>query len=97
MEKDWPNKKDSEKWQIEEFIRQYLKLPHSRNFNILEMRDKPDVFVEDTESGENFGIELTSVYLDDRSVPDLHKKVHDGTEEIPFDRDKIDRYTIRII
>lgn len=68
----WPSKVERERWEVGEFLDVYRRLPHGLNLEVVEERDKPDFFVEEVGGGRRFGVELTSVYLDDRSVPDAH-------------------------
>jgi len=89
-----------EKYEIKEFISHYKMLPEPREFEIIEKRGRPDYFVRDINSGECFGIELTSVYLTDRSVPDEHIKTIDQGilfEGIPFSREEIEAFKTRIL
>lgn len=91
----WLSKNEREDFEIQGFIDAYSKLPHGRTFTIECVRDKPDRIVKDTKSNERFGVELTSVYLDDRSVPDKHMKRNSDT--IPFNSGEIEAYEKRII
>lgn len=91
----WPNKNKREQQESEGFIEAYRRLSHGRNFIVEKEDENPDRIVIDVETNEKFGVELTSVYLDDRSVPDQHIKT--GTIDIPFDQEKIDKYEKRII
>jgi len=97
MKKKWPGKDSREDHEIDGFLSAYKNLPHGRSLVIETKREKPDYFVKAPESGEIFGVELTSVYLSDRSVPDLHMKKIDGWEEIQCDPDTIENYKIRLI
>ena len=97
MTSTWPNKNSREQFEINEFIVAYEKLEHGRTFEIISKREGPDYFVKDIKSEEIFGIELTSVYSDDRSVPDVHKKPVNGIEEIPFDHSDLKEYQERLI
>jgi hypothetical protein len=45
----------------------------------------------------NVGVERTSVYMDDRSVPDLHMRAHEGLVEIAYDRHELARYSKRLM
>jgi hypothetical protein len=92
---DWHNRNFRELFEIKQFIYHYETL-HRRTLEVVEKREKPDYIVKDTLTGELLGIELTSVYLDNRSVPELHMK-EKGVEYVPFDQDKIDLYEMRII
>jgi len=92
---NWPSKKDRELGEIEGFIESYKKLKHGRNFIVVEEREKPDRIVEDKETGEKFGIELTSEYLNNRNVPDRHMK--NDSAYIPDNQRNIDAYEKRIL
>lgn len=56
-------------------------------------------FEKDTKTEKCFGVELMSVYLDDRSVPDVHMKVINGSElkMIPCETNKIEEYKERML
>jgi hypothetical protein len=77
MVQDWPNKKEREEFEINKFVKFYE--PGGRSFKVVRRGDShfagPDYIVQDAKTGENFGVELVSVYLGNRSVPDVHKKV----------------------
>lgn len=95
---NWPLKDEREEYEIYGFIEHYKRLPVGRKFTILEKRGKPDYFVKDEMSDECFGVELTSVYLDDRSVPNEHiPTLNDKPNNIPFNREEIEQYKLRII
>lgn len=68
----WPSKVERERWEIGEFLDVYRRLPHGLDLEVVEERDKPDFFVQEVGGVRRFGVELTSVYQDDRSVPDAH-------------------------
>jgi hypothetical protein len=68
----WPLKAEREDYEIRGFIHHYVRLPHRRRLEVVERREKPDFFLRDLATGEHLGVELTSVYLSDRSVPDQH-------------------------
>ena len=57
---------------------------------------EPDFIVADRQSGALLGVELTSVYSDDRSVPDVHMKL-DNLKTIPYDPGEVERYLQQII
>jgi hypothetical protein len=92
---NWPSKKDREISEIEGFIDSYKKLKHGKNFIVVEEREKPDRIVQDKNTGEKFGIELTSEYLDDRSVPDRHMK--NDWAYTPYNPQSIAAYEKRIL
>lgn len=96
----WPDTPGREIWEIEQFIDYYRRFPSGRDFEIVSKSDKPDYIVKDIRTGERFGVELTSVYIDDRSVPDEH--IPDGEdakgfEEIRFDTKKLQQYILRLV
>jgi len=94
MEK-WPDKKKREEYEINEFIKSYKLLSHVRNFIIEnDNRENPDVTVKDIKTNELFGIELTSVYLSDKSVPDRH--ISNNNMYIPDSLKEIENYKKRI-
>jgi hypothetical protein len=91
---DWPSKEEAEKWEIQGFIDHYRRLPGQRTFDVVRRQERPDWIVRDISSGELIGVELTSAYLDDRSVPDRHKR--GGGRGIPYRRKQIDAYGQRV-
>jgi hypothetical protein len=94
---DWPDKAQREQWEIQGFLRAYEKLTNRRTLEIVSRGDRPDYVVVDRTTGAEFGVELTSTYLDDRSVPDTHKVLHSGPVHIPFDQRELDRYKQRLV
>ena len=97
METSWPNRETRECWEIEAFIASYARLPHRRQLQIETKAEKPDYWVTDPSSGDRFGVELTSVYIDDRSVPDDHIPEREGLVPIPYDREQIELYKGRLV
>lgn len=93
----WPNKNDREIFEIGEFTAAYIRLPEGRQFEIVSKGEKPDYVVKESNSGEEYGIELTSAYLNDQSVPDIHIPNHEGIVDIPYDEKKIEQYLKRLI
>ncbi len=96
MSKNWPRKAERELSEIEGFIQAYGRLTSGRQFEIVDESEKPDYIVKDTSTGKIFGVELTSVYMDDRSVPDEHIPTHEGMVDIPYDHQKLDDYLDRL-
>jgi hypothetical protein len=77
-----------------------MRFPERRTLQVIERREKPDYFVEDRKTGDRFGVELTSVYLSDRSVPDEHiPPIPEDlrTVGIPHDEEELSRYKDRLI
>jgi len=93
----WPNKAYIEKFEIEGFIRAYARLSESQQFEVMSKGEKPDYIVKDKKSGQEYGVELTAVYQNDRSVPDVHMKDEKGWIDIPYDKDEIERYKKRLV
>ena len=95
----WPNKEDREKFEINGFIEAYERLPEARRLAIVSKEERPDWVVMDLATQEEFGVELTSVYLDDRSVPDQHMNwgKDEKHREIPFCKETFGKYQARII
>lgn len=91
----WPTKKEREEFEIQGFIKEYKRLSHGRCFVVDKEGEKPDRIVRDINTNEKFGIELTSVYLNDRSVPDIHMK--DNDIPIPFKQSVIEHYEKRLL
>jgi len=92
MKNSWPTKEPREQLEIKKFISAYERLPEGRSFVTESKGEKPDYLLKDKVTGAVFGGEVTSVYLDDRSVPDEHIKVIEGWEGIPDDPFAIERY-----
>ena len=96
----WPNKEDREKLEINGFIEHYSRLPEGMRFKVVSRNEKPDYVVSCNESGTEYGIELTSGYLSDRSVPDDHIPSLEGPYEIvdlPFNRTDHELYKVRLL
>jgi len=91
----WPSNKESEDFEINGFIKEYKRLPHGRSFVVEEEGENPDRILRDIDTNEKFGVELTSVYLNDRSVPDFHKQEEGSI--IPFKQSEIEQYEKRIL
>ncbi|MHB8423786.1 MAG: hypothetical protein ACYDB9_01330 [Gammaproteobacteria bacterium] len=93
----WPNKTERENFEIAGFIEAYARLPESRQFEVVSKGETPDYLVKDKKSGQKYGVELTAVYQNDWSVPDVHIKGEKGVVDIPYDKDEIERYTKRLV
>jgi hypothetical protein len=92
---DWPSKAQANRWEIEGFISHYRRLPGDRSFEIVRKHERPDWIVRDSANGAFLGVELTSVYLDDRSVPDVHKR--EGPFGIQCNEQEIAAYGARVV
>jgi hypothetical protein len=98
--KAWPTREQREDMEIRGFIKHYARLPHHRKLDIVERREKPDYFLKDVATGGHFGVELTSVYLSDRSVPDEHippGPAHLFTTGISYVEAELDQYKHRLL
>jgi len=93
----WPNKEEREHFEINEFIEAYARLPEARQFEVVSKGESPDYIVKASDTGEEYGVELTSVYLNNRSVPDEHMPDHEGVVDIPYDEEKIEQYIKRLV
>lgn len=91
---NWRNREFREVFEINEFINYFFRL-HNIRLLVHSKSEKPDYFLTNLESSELIGVELTSVYLSNYSVPRLHMK--DGIECIPYDQDKLFEYEKRLI
>lgn len=97
---EWPDRDAREAFEISGFVEAYARLPCSPTLSIISKGDKPDYVVREATTGQEFGVELTAVYLDDRSVPDMHMVDGDppeGLVEIPYDKEQIQRYEGRLV
>lgn len=96
----WPDKQSRQQFEITRFVEAYARLPGAPQLAILEEGDRPDFIVAEVATGQQFGVELTSVYIDDRSVPDVHMVDGEPADElvpIPFDRTELERYQQRLL
>ena len=87
----WPKKNEREEFEINKFIEAYARLPGSPSLAVVSKREKPDYLVKDG-AGVEIGVELTSVYIDDRSVPDVHMQDEPGIVEIPYSKEMLAAY-----
>lgn len=93
----WPRGPEREALEITGFIEAYRRLPGSRQLEVIAKGKMPDYVVKDVRSGQEYGVELTSVYLDDRSVPDEHMRDHIRPVSIPYDEADLERYRTRLV
>ncbi|HEV7506501.1 MAG TPA: hypothetical protein VGS07_16490 [Thermoanaerobaculia bacterium] len=92
----WPSKTERERWEIGEFLDIYRRLPHGLDLELMEERDKPDFFVQEVGGNRRFGVEVTSVYLNDRSVPDAHMNDSFDWLNLQCDREQLELYESRL-
>ncbi len=93
----WPSKEERESFEIDRFIDAYVKLPDGIRFKVISKGERPDYTVVDSDTGNEYGLELTSVYSNDRSVPESHIPGHEGPVDIPYNEQKLEEYKHRII
>ncbi|MCB4756880.1 MAG: hypothetical protein LHV69_07615 [Elusimicrobia bacterium] len=92
----WPKKEQRERLEIDGFIEAYRRIPPHYSLEVLSKAEKPDYVLRDEKSGRGFSVELTSVYLNDRSVPDVHMSDFDDNDPYPQDESLIPKYTSRL-
>ena len=92
----WPNKSEREGLEIEYFLKAYARTMDASPGKAIARGEKPD-YVVSLSDGAEVGVELTSVYSDDRSVPAAHMHPTTGHVPIPFDRSALDKYKERLV
>jgi hypothetical protein len=92
----WPDRDRREAFEIAGFIAAYARLPGAVQLEVVAKGDRPDFIVRDVLSRQEYGVEVTSVYLDDRSVPDIHMREQTGAEQIPLDEAELEQYCFRL-
>jgi hypothetical protein len=97
MKIDWPNKAEREGWEIEQFIYYYSLFHPDSKLIITESREMPDYFVCDELTKTLYGVELTSVYIDNLSVPEYHIKSNESEVEVPYSKEALGEYIKRIL
>jgi hypothetical protein len=93
----WSKKEDREAFEINGFINAYAHLPASPQVSVISKGEKPDYVVKDVNTSAEFGVELTSVYADDRSVPDVHMQHQPGIVDIPYNEEQLEKYKKRLV
>lgn len=93
----WPKKEPREGLEIAGFIAAYSRLSGTVQFEVMRKGEKPDYIVRDVQTGQQYGVELTSVYLDDRSVPDEHMRDDPDHVTIPDDKAQLEAYRTRLV
>lgn len=97
---EWPDKQSREQFEIAQFVEAYARLSGAPQLTVMEKSEKPDYTVRETSTGREFGVELTSVYIDDRSVLDVHMVDGEPADEpvpILFDKTELERYQQRLL
>lgn len=93
----WPKKADREELEIAGFIAAYRRLPEVQELAVVAKGEMPDYILRDVHTGQEYGVELTSVYMDDRSVPDLHMRGEEGPVPMPDNEEEFERYRTRLV
>ena len=78
----FPNKEERENWEVDAFIRSWGESDpavDSGDLECVRRGEKPDRIVRNRRTGDEYGVELTSVYLHDRSVIDDHQMLKSQT------------------
>lgn len=89
----WVDKSKREQLEINGFIESYHRLPHGEHFSIVAKGERPDYRLRGQKTGELIGVELTTAYLSDNSVPEIHLK---DTISFKLDEDQIPLYQERL-
>lgn len=93
---NWPKKEQRERLEVEGFLEASRQLSPHRGLSVLSKGEKPDYVLRDETSGQEFGLELTAVYLDDRSVPDAHIPGFHENDPYPQDESQTPKYLARL-
>jgi hypothetical protein len=93
----WPKKEQREGLEITGFIAAYSRLSGTVRFQMVRKGEKPDYIVRAAKTGQEYGVELTSVYLDDRSVADVHMCDDPDPVRIPDDKAELEAYRTRLV
>ena len=94
----WPSKEDREHWEINQFIHHYERATSEPGLRILSKGERPDyVLVSGSLESTKYGVELTSVYNDDRSVPDNHIPPQAEVKNISYLPSDVENYQIRVL
>jgi len=94
----WRDKSARESFEISGFLDAYARLNRGAALEVLEKRAKPDYVVGSRAGSQRFGVELTSVYLDDRSVPEEHMQAQGNVlTPIDFSEARLQAYQDRLV
>lgn len=94
MSEQWSNKMSREAFEIAEFIKHY-EGRYGTRFEVVQKSERPDYVLRDPITKALYGVELTSVYLSDRSAFEGH--IHPGREILFEDPDVLENYKQRIL
>jgi hypothetical protein len=98
----WSTTPESESFEVDGLIEAYARLPQPIRFSIVFDGPPPgfsgsDFFVVESVQQKGYGVELTSVYLSERSVPDVHMREIDRAVDIPDSREAMAAYEGQIV
>ncbi len=88
---------EQEAKEIDLFLKVYNLFEPGGPWHASTHRDRPDFIITRKSNFEERAVELTSVYLDDKSVARDHVRRVRGPIAIPYDARKVERYKARII
>jgi|GEM_PF-1169461 len=94
MSEQWQDKKAREAFEIAEFIK-YYERRYGKRLEVVRKSERPDYIVRDGVTEVLYGVELTAVYLSDRSAFEEH--IHPGSQILLEDPDVIENYQKRIL
>jgi hypothetical protein len=90
----WPTKPQREQYEMDQFIYHYGCLT-GRELQVLSRGEQPDYVVRDPRAGDEFGVELTSVYVTDSEVP--HEHLPPGDKWLHFSQTRVQAYEARLV
>ena len=91
---NWPNKEDRQQIELDILLRDYPKLEYGGEIELVRWRERPDCEVRALKTGQLFGLELTSVYLNKRRV----EKYRKGLVKVPKrDPGLLEAYQARLL
>ena len=90
----WPNTAKAEAMEIEMTLKYLARFEGFSNLKIVQKRERPDYEIFNGYDSGLIGVELSSVYISDRSVPDEHMKR--GWHMFEPDPERIEEYLRRI-
>jgi hypothetical protein len=92
--KPWPSRDERQQIELVTLIKGYRTLGWGGEIELVKWRERPDCEVRDVKTGQVFGLELTSVFLDDKRVESFRR---DGIK-IPYPTSGLlDIYQARLI
>ncbi|WNO10502.1 hypothetical protein [Teredinibacter sp. KSP-S5-2] len=94
----WPTKEERENWEIENFISHYHSIVGGEKLKIYSRGERPDFVLLSESNNQKYGVELTSVYMNNRSVPDHHIPDIESYKHNPYGgEDNIEKYKCKVL